>query len=181
MRNVNYCYLGINILSYSVVFIKKINLLRLRHWWFSGKFMNFSEAVTGGVLWKKLFLKDFAIFTGKLQACNFIEKKVHRRCFPLNIAKFLKHLVFRTSANGCCWFFKAATEQRWASASELTLNLGNSLTVYEQLIYQQFNRDLLICVWFILHKKFDQEDFLRKKSIHVKEKVCLRFKLFKNF
>ena len=145
MRNVNYCYLGINILSYSVVFIKKINLLRLRHWWFSGKFMNFSEAVTGGV------------------------------------AKFLKHLVFRTSANGCCWFFKAATEQRWASASELTLNLDNSLTVYEQLIYQQFNRDLLICVWFILHKKFDQEDFLRKKSIHVKEKVCLRFKLFKNF
>ena len=31
MRNVNYCYLGINILSYSVVFIKKINLLRLSH------------------------------------------------------------------------------------------------------------------------------------------------------
>ena len=31
MRNDNYCYLVINILSYSVAFIKKINLLRLCH------------------------------------------------------------------------------------------------------------------------------------------------------
>ena len=37
--------------------MKKINLLHLRHWFFSGKFMNFSEAATGGVSWKKLFLK----------------------------------------------------------------------------------------------------------------------------
>ena len=47
----------INILSYSVVFIEKINLLCLRHWCFPAKFMNFSEAPTGGVLWKKLFLE----------------------------------------------------------------------------------------------------------------------------
>ena len=31
------------------VFIEKINLLRLRDWCFPGKFMNFAEAVTGGV------------------------------------------------------------------------------------------------------------------------------------
>ena len=47
MRSVNYCYLGINILSYLVLFIKKINLLHLRHWSFPGKFMNFSEAAAG--------------------------------------------------------------------------------------------------------------------------------------
>ena len=50
MRNVNYCFLGINILSYLAVFIKKINLLRLHHRCFPRKFMNLSEAATGGVL-----------------------------------------------------------------------------------------------------------------------------------
>ena len=39
-------------LSYSVVFIKN-----LRHFCFPGKFMNFSEEATKGVLRKKLFLK----------------------------------------------------------------------------------------------------------------------------
>ena len=33
----------INILSYSVLFIKKINLLRLRHRCFPGEFMNFQK------------------------------------------------------------------------------------------------------------------------------------------
>ena len=35
----------------------------------------------------------------------------------------------------------------------------------------------------MLHKKFNQEDlakFFKQKLIHVKEKVCLGFKLFKN-
>ena len=50
MGNVNYRYLGINALSYSAVFIKKINLLLLRYWCFPGKLINFSEAATGGVL-----------------------------------------------------------------------------------------------------------------------------------
>ena len=39
----------------SVVFFKNINLLR--HSCFPEKFMIFSEAATGCVLWKKLFLK----------------------------------------------------------------------------------------------------------------------------
>ena len=49
------------------------------------------------------FLKNFAIFTGKapvlesilnkvasLQACNFIKKRPQHRCFPVNIARFLR-------------------------------------------------------------------------------------------
>ena len=56
-------------------------------------------------------------------------------------------------------FFKTATEQRWPTASVLTLNLDNSLTGYEQLSYKQFNRNISICLslakdWFMLHKKF---------------------------
>ena len=47
---------------------------------------------------KKAGLENFAIWTGKqlsrsfflikLQACNFIKKRLQHRCFPVNIAKF---------------------------------------------------------------------------------------------
>ena len=84
-----------NILSYSVAFTKKKNLLYLRHWFFPGKFIYFSEAATGGVLWEKLFLKKFRIFTGKLRACNFIKKRIQHRCFPLIIAKFLRTPILK--------------------------------------------------------------------------------------
>ena len=44
---------------------------------------------------KKAVLKNFAIFTGKLQACNFIEKRLQHSCFPLNIAKLLKTPILK--------------------------------------------------------------------------------------
>ena len=44
---------------------------------------------------KKAFLKNFAIFTGKLQACNFIKNRLRHRCFPLNIAKFLRTPILK--------------------------------------------------------------------------------------
>ena len=50
--------------------------------------MNFPEAVR--CFMKKAALKNFAIFTGKLPACNFIKKRLQHRCFPLDIAKFLE-------------------------------------------------------------------------------------------
>ena len=39
---------------------------------------------------KKVALKNFSIFTGKFQDCNFIKNRLQRRCFPLNISKFLR-------------------------------------------------------------------------------------------
>ena len=39
---------------------------------------------------KNVDLKNFAKFTGILQACNFIKNRLQHRCFPLNIAKFLR-------------------------------------------------------------------------------------------
>ena len=53
------------------------------------------------VFCEKGVLKSPAVFTGKhvleslfkkvesLQACNFIKKRLQRRCFPVNVAKFL--------------------------------------------------------------------------------------------
>ena len=60
-------------------------------------------------MWFKIgVLKIFAIFTGKylcwslfliklLNLLNFIKRRLQRRCFPVNIAKFLRTLFFRLS------------------------------------------------------------------------------------
>ena len=56
-----------------------MNLLRLRYSLFPGKFMNFLEAATRGVLLKKMkkaVLKNLAIFTGMLQACNLFKNRL---------------------------------------------------------------------------------------------------------
>ena len=66
--------------------------------------------------------KNFAILTGKhlcwslflgLKACNFIKKRLQHRCFPVNIAKFLRTafsiehlwwlLLFNTISNFAAW------------------------------------------------------------------------------
>ena len=105
---------------------------------------------------KKAVLKNFAIFTGKLQTCNFIKKRHQHSCFSSE--------WWRTPANSCFWFFKTATEHREEAASALTplLSSDNLLTGYEQLHYQQFNQNLSICVsltkdWFMLHKKLNED------------------------
>ena len=41
------------------------------------------------ILQNKCFYK-FAVFTGKQLACDFIKKRLQRRCFPMIIAKFLR-------------------------------------------------------------------------------------------
>ena len=44
---------------------------------------------------KKAVLKHFAIFTGKLQTCNFIKKRLQHRCFLVNVAKFLRTPILK--------------------------------------------------------------------------------------
>ena len=60
---------------------------------------------------KKAVLENFTIFTGKyvcssfsntmagLQACNFIKKRLQCRCFPANIAKFLRTSVLKNTCD----------------------------------------------------------------------------------
>ena len=78
-------------------------------WNFPTHFFFFFFTVTGllsnrsspsQMFFKIVVLKNFAIFTGKylrwrlflikLPACKFIKKGLQRRCFPVNIAKFLR-------------------------------------------------------------------------------------------
>ena len=60
-------------ISYSVELIKKINLLRLRHWCFPGKFIIFSKSATGGVLRKKLLLKISQYLQEKCRAAILLK------------------------------------------------------------------------------------------------------------
>ena len=43
---------------------------------------------------KKLFLK-ISQYTVKFQLCNVIKKRIQHRCFPVNIAKFLRTPIFK--------------------------------------------------------------------------------------
>ena len=58
-------------------------------------------------VWKSLkimkSLTNFAISTGKLHACKFIQNRLQDRCFPLNIAKFLRSPISKNicSVSNC--------------------------------------------------------------------------------
>ena len=63
------------------------------------------------------------------KAWNFI-KGLQHRYFPVNIAKFLRHLFWRAFEEEC-FLNSFSTEHLWAAASA-SLNLGNLLTDYKQ-------------------------------------------------
>ena len=62
-------------------------------------------------------LESFFNKFADLQACNFIKTRFQHRCFPKNIAKFLEHLFWRTSANVC--FCEVYSEPNETSKMEL--------------------------------------------------------------
>ena len=57
---------------------------------FSWRIYEFFTSSHRSSFMKNVALKNFAKFTGMLQACSFIKNRLQHRCFPLNIAKFLR-------------------------------------------------------------------------------------------
>ena len=119
--------------------------LRLRYWCFPGKYMNFSVVATGGVLWKKLFLKISQYSQKSFRPATLLKRDSNTDlCWEIfKNTCFEKHLL-----RAAC-FFQTSTEQLWATVSVLTLLLSsdNTLTGYEQLSYWELNRNLLsICI-----------------------------------
>ena len=78
---------------------------------------------------KKVVLKNFAIFTGQLQACNFIKNRLQHRCFSLR-TPVSKNIC---SVSSCFCI-------------DSLLSSDDLLPGYEQLSYLQFNRNLSIYV-----------------------------------
>ena len=137
-------------LSHWVLFVKKINLLFLRHWCFSVKLRNFlqDQKQPTEVFCKNDVLKNFTIFTEKrlcwshffnkvaesscLQHCRFITKKLQLRCFSVNIVNFLRTRIMK---NICEELF---LKKLAASVLALLLNADYLLTGYE-LISKKIN------------------------------------------
>ena len=53
---------------------------------------------------KKAVLKNFTIFTGKLEANNFIKNRLQHRCLSVNVAKFLKTAISKNIRSLSCCF-----------------------------------------------------------------------------
>ena len=130
-------------LSYSVLFIKKVNLLCFHHWCLSRKFKNVlqEQKQPPEVFCKSDILKSFTIFTEKrlcwshffnkvaesscLQHCRFITKKLQLRCFSVNIVNFLRTRIMK---NICEELF---LKKLAASVLAILLNADYLLTSYE--------------------------------------------------
>ena len=79
---VNYCYKTLQLRRYSrswlrLCYKKKVFL----------KFRNFHR--------KTLVLESLFNKAAGLKACNFIKKRLQHRCFPVNIAKFLRTFILK--------------------------------------------------------------------------------------
>ena len=67
------------------------------------RYVFISEAVVRRCSVKKCVLKKFPIFTGKhLKACNLIKRRIQHKCFPVNIAKFLRTPTLKNISANCC-------------------------------------------------------------------------------
>ena len=85
------------------------------HLWTTASAFSFSEAATGGVLWKKVFLK--------------ISQNSQENTFGLR--NFQKHLFYRTPLDDCFW---DTANNVWKNSDEYSLprntNLRSTVQVY---------------------------------------------------
>ena len=127
-------------MSYSVVFIKKINGLGLLHWFFTGKFTNFlkQQKQPTEVFRKMMFLKisrysyDNTCLGVCMQAFWLATLlKTPTQMFSCEYCKnFYEHLFWRTLENDC--FLNSLSKEHYWAAASVSLNLGNLLTDYKQ-------------------------------------------------
>ena len=97
-----------------------------------------------------------------LKACNFINKKLEHRCFPVNIAKFLRTLFSQNTSGGCSTFFQINQVQNYEDRIH---KWGNNW--YFRLFQRLRWAVSILSVYISMHwwnSKFDKLlDFVRKK------------------
>ena len=94
----------------------KMNFSKLFHFSVNGDTLVWwKEAATAGFLWKSSPLKFRIIYfktpvlkslfnkVAGLKAGNFIKNRFERKCFPVNIAKFLRTSILSNTSCGCFW------------------------------------------------------------------------------
>ena len=61
--------------------IARLNLLHLQHWCFRGKSSNFSEAASGSVRWRKLFLKNLLYSQESCRPATLLKRDSNKDVF----------------------------------------------------------------------------------------------------
>ena len=84
----------INKLSYSVIFIKKINLLHLHHWCFPGKFIFFFRSNHQNCFMKKGVLKNVCNIHRKVAELQPYQEETPTRMFSSEYCKIFKNTYF---------------------------------------------------------------------------------------
>ena len=84
----------INILSYSVIFITKINLLRLHHSCFPGKFINFFRINHKNCFMKKAVLTNFCNIHRKVAELQPYQEETPTQMFSSKNCKIFKNIYF---------------------------------------------------------------------------------------
>ena len=115
------------------------NTFFTEHLWTTASAFSFSEATTGGVLWKKVFLK--------------ISQNSQENTFGLQ--NFQKHLFYRTPLDDCFWLFRATLRKWdtansvWKTSDEYSLSRNTNLRSTVQVYHFFFRQDKLSVYVFI--------------------------------
>ena len=105
---------------------------------------SFSEAATGGVLWKKVFLK--------------ISQNSQENTFGLR--NFQKHLFYRTPLDDCFWLFRATllkwgtANNVWKTSYEYSLSRNTNLRSTVQIRHFFFQHKLVFSRFFDIRGNF---------------------------
>ena len=103
------------------------NTFFTEHLWRTASAFSFSEAATGGVLWKKVFLK--------------ISEYSQKSTFGL--LNFQKHLFYRTPLDESFWLFHATllkwdtADSVWKTSGQLSRNTNLRNTIQVHFFFQQ--------------------------------------------
>ena len=108
----------INIISYSVIFIKKINLLHLHYWRFPGKLINFFRSSHQNCFMKKAVLKNFCSIHRKVPELQPYQEETPRRMFSSEYSKIFKNTYFEERLLTAAFDF---SKQRQSSSEQLLL------------------------------------------------------------
>ena len=110
---------------------------------------------------KKAALKNFAIFTGKLQTCNSIKNRLQHRFFHLNIAKFLRAPISKSigSVRSCFYIdsfikFRGGGGGGWLEKFIKSNKRGGRNKRGRSDFYYFYDQNLVICYKICLQTCF---------------------------
>ena len=129
---------------------------------------SFSEADTGGALWKKVFLN--------------ISENLQENTFGFR--NFQKHLFYRTPLDDCFWFFRATllklgtANSVWKNSNEYSLSRKTNLRSTVQVYYFFFRQDKL-SVYVVIGLHCLLREAATRVEVFCKKGCSWRFRKFR--